>query len=230
MCQTALDPVPAYSAKRSVTQLLTTHSRPEVDLFNLGETCRFCDVAGRETLICESEHATAFPSLGALLEGWVLIAPREHVIALSELDGDGWRDVALLADRVNMAIQAAYGPTVMFEHGAAGIHRTAGCGVDHAHLHIVPWTGNLREQIATTPDLPSFIWQRAGRRPGAREGKDYIWLHDHTGTWVTYDSELPSQVVRQAISNARAMTWWDWKHDLRMDISDATRNRLSLFT
>lgn len=201
-----------------------------MDLATADGYCRFCEVTARETVITESEHATAFPSLGALVEGWVLVSPRDHVVALSELTDDRWHDTSNLAEDLNRRVRAVYGPTVMFEHGAAGTNRTAGCGVDHAHLHIVPWNGNLREEVAAVSTLPSFSWRPAAKRPQSRPGEDYIWLADRTGMWIAHAAEVPSQVVRQAVANALNLTWWDWKQDLCTGRADATHRRLSALT
>jgi ATP adenylyltransferase len=207
--------------------MLNTYDRADLDLSTTDRGCRFCEVAHRERLVRSSEHSAVFPSLGAFIEGWLLVAPREHVVASSELPDDHWHDLDAQVRTANEAVRAEYGPTVFFEHGAAGTNRTAGCGVDHAHLHIVPWVGNLREQIAAVPGFGRFAWHPAGHRPISRTGEDYIWISDETGAWITYASELPSQVVRQAMSHALGLAWWDWKVDHRTDTAAATLDRLS---
>lgn len=208
-------------------QMLTTDTSAELIELTSGDECRFCRVADREAIVQASETATAFPSLGALIEGWMLVAPRRHVVSTADLADAEWRDLAKLADAISIAMRAAYGPVVMFEHGASGSNRTAGCGVDHAHLHVVPWSGNLREQIAAVHSLPDFEWQPAGKRPTGVTNSDYIWISDDTGTWVTHSQVLPSQVVRQAISASLGLGWWDWKSDLRIQTAESTRRQLT---
>lgn len=188
--------------------------------------CRICDAPERERLVGQSRRSVAFPSLGAFVEGWVLVAPRSHVVALSELARDEWQDLSEMLETCNRQIKAAYGPTVLFEHGAAGTSRTAGCGVDHAHMHIVPWNGDLREEIARVPDLGEFTWRNAEGQPRGDGGMDYIWLCDASGTWITYAPELPSQVIRRAIARELGLSWWDWKSDLRRETAEATADRL----
>lgn len=202
--------------------MLTTYERADLEVLTTVGSCRFCDVAQREQLIRSSEHTSVFPSLGAFVDGWVLVVPREHVVATSELRDAQWRDLAEQLDVANSAVRDRFGSTVFFEHGAAGVNRTAGCGVDHAHLHVVPWVGNLRDQIAAVPGLEGFVWHRAGDRPQSRDTEDYIWISDATGAWITYATELPSQVVRQAMSRALGLEWWDWKSDYRLDRAAAT--------
>jgi ATP adenylyltransferase len=206
--------------------MLTTIDHADMYLQSAGQGCRFCEIAQNERLVVESEHTTAFPSLGAFIEGWVLVAPRAHVVALSQLSGERWRDLDSVVDECVERIAGTYGPVVLFEHGAASAKRTAGCGVDHAHVHVVPWNGNLRNEIAAVPDLQHFTWHRAERRPAAAPGLDYIWLSDHTGTWITYAAELPSQVVRRAMSVALGLGWWEWKADLCVEAASATIERL----
>lgn len=188
--------------------------------------CRFCSAVSREEVLLSSERTNAFASVGAYIEGWTLVVPRTHVFALADLDTDEWRDFAALTGKVRARIEAVYGSTVMFEHGAAGSARTAGCGVDHAHLHILPWATDLRSEIARTPDLPGFEWDQAGTRPRGKSGQDYIWLSDSSGSWITHAPELPSQVVRRALANALAIDEWDWKADHRLAVLAATNSKL----
>src|SRR3954463_3923790 len=89
--------------------------------------------------LLETDNFAVIPSLGALIEGWVLLVPKLHCVSLGALP-DTLRDEADSLERVmRMTLRAQYHhPIVSFEHGpSASLHGT-GCGVDHAHLHLVP--------------------------------------------------------------------------------------------
>ena len=61
----------------------------EVDI--LKEVCRFCDILsgnlkGKEDHpIWENEGYFSLASIGALVEGWILIVPKKHVISMKEV-------------------------------------------------------------------------------------------------------------------------------------------------
>ena len=40
-------------------------------------------------------------------------------------------------------------PVTMFEHGASHTGSIMGCGVDHAHVHLVPLDFNLAEEAVS---------------------------------------------------------------------------------
>jgi diadenosine tetraphosphate (Ap4A) HIT family hydrolase len=168
------------------------------------------------------------PSFGALLEGWLLVVSSRHVTSLAELQVDEWDAFIALRDQAATLVGAEYGSWIMFEHGAAGSLRQAGCGVDHAHSHIVPLDIDLRTSIRYVRDMVGdFNWSRSESQPQLIPGHDYIWLHDRTGQWISSRPAIPGQVVRRAIAARLGVEVWDWKADLRLDLALATTNRLT---
>ena len=78
----------------------------------------------------------ALSSVGAINEGWVLIIPDEHCASSKK-----YFSVSSYLDfvkTVKIGVQEEYGECVVFEHGPKSAGSLTGCGVDHAHLHIVP--------------------------------------------------------------------------------------------
>ncbi len=191
------------------------------------QECRFCELPRREEILLESEWAYSFPSLGALIEGWMLVSPRSHVFSLSELDGTEWDAFRELAMNTRLRVEKLYGTCVTFEHGAAGSGRGAGCGVNHAHLHVVPMDVDLRAVIAESSDkVGTYDWNVSDCRPAGLADMDYIHLSDRTGSWITYAHALPSQVVRRALARLLQQDLWDWKSALREDLALKTVTQL----
>src|SRR6185503_1320171 len=77
-----------------------------------------------------------------------------------------------------------YGAVGAFEHGPSAASRTVGCGVDHAHLHLVPLQFDLA--AAVSPFLPNGgIWKSAGLEACQNaydRGDDYLYLEQPIGT------------------------------------------------
>jgi hypothetical protein len=101
-------------------------------------------------------------------------------------------------------LQRVYGPVAAFEHGPAGEQRTVGCGVDHAHLHLVPVDFDL--SVAVAPYLPpcTMAWSEASLtdcRTAVQEGDDYLYLEQPIG-WarIVRHRNLGSQLFRRAIA------------------------------
>src|SRR5947207_13804669 len=78
----------------------------------------------------------ALPTIGQLFEGSYLVIPTRHVEKYTEMSRPQRQKAqAFLAD-VERRLQR-YGPTIAYEHGASSVNGT-GCGVYHAHVHVVP--------------------------------------------------------------------------------------------
>lgn len=90
----------------------------------------------------ENDEFIALPSIGAFIEGWSLIVPKSHVVSMKE----HYRSEVLksFTSEVCRRVESSYGDTIIFEHGAHSEGSLTGCGVDHAHLHVVPHSTSLR--------------------------------------------------------------------------------------
>jgi ATP adenylyltransferase len=177
-------------------------------------TCRFCDELPEEQTVLDDPAAFAVASIGGFVDGWLLVSPRRHVLALSELTTTEWSEYDRTLTSARELVEATYGTSVLFEHGSSGLGRTAGCGVDHAHMHIVALDLDLRSAVAAIRDaVGQYDWITSTDRPKGMPGHDYIYLKDHTGAWISHARHLPSQVVRRAIASTLGVVDWDWKQN-----------------
>ncbi|WP_136055938.1 hypothetical protein [Microbacterium sp. K24] len=188
--------------------------------------CRYCQLDKFETTIVESKAGFAVPSFGALVEGWSIVFPRQHVLALADLRTDDWLAFDLLLASVRARVESRYGRAVLFEHGSAGTGRPAACGVDHAHMHVVPVRMSLRTAITDQLASPEAPWSPVNDRVEPIAEMDYIYVEDESGRWVIHDRWLPSQVARKAIASHLGLTIWDWKESGNEEIVEATRRAL----
>jgi diadenosine tetraphosphate (Ap4A) HIT family hydrolase len=190
--------------------------------------CRFCELRDREPALIDYPGGVVVPSLGALVEGWLLVVPPQHVCALAELSESQWYAFQRVLDQATEAVERHYGPAVRFEHGSAGSGRAAGCGVDHAHMHVVPAAIDLRAAVSKIAgSLGEFVWKPAQSRPDSDGVTDYIWISDATGNWISHQCQIPSQVIRRAIANELGESTWDWKKDHRVHLVQRTRRTLA---
>jgi len=192
-----------------------------------GATCRFCSLQQFEELIGRTSSTVTVPSVGAFIEGWSLVLPTTHVTSLAQLGRGSANDFEAALIDSQALVQHHYGQTVMFEHGSESAARSAGCGVDHAHAHIVPGHFNLRVAIHDWGGLRGELSWTASPRPYVvHGGSDYLWVSDHTGGWLARHPHLPSQVVRQALGKVLDEVVWDWKAEPRVTIVERTRGVL----
>ena len=152
----------------------------------------------------ESANFVALASLGAMVEGWMLIVPRDHFLSMGALPIELANEVMEFRARVENHSARKYGTLRAFEHGPSRAKRQVGCGVDHAHLHLVPIDFDLIS--AAQPYLPSGLeWSNADLgacRAAHEHERDYLYIEQPLGEGrIAVHDELGSQIFRKAIAD-----------------------------
>jgi len=87
--------------------------------------------------LMELQDCVVTPTLGSIVPNWLLVIPREHKVNFAD-----WRlqyshepldIISELLDHVRVPAHRA----IWFEHGPDHVGSVIGCGVDHAHLHVL---------------------------------------------------------------------------------------------
>jgi ATP adenylyltransferase len=178
--------------------------------------------------VFESQNFVALPSLGSLVEGWLLLVPKTHFISLGALPEALVTEMDDMKAKVTAHVRNEYGEICVFEHGPAFASRKVGCTVDHAHLHIVPLAFNLAE--ATQPFMPhDSEWSKASWsecRVAHRAGKDYLYFEQQLGHGnISTHTDFGSQVFRKAIaSKIGRPDEFNWREHPELDTVARTIN------
>ena len=167
--------------------------------------------------ILRTERFVAMPSAGSLVAGWTLVVPRRSMLNLSQTTAEERQELDAIAnsiaDRLGKVGQEVY----FFEHGSCAIGSLTGCGVDQAHLHIVPLSFDLIS--AATARTDGGIAWRAAREtapPFAAlpvEG-EYValWSRSDSRTMVGAVTEPVSQWIRRVIADELGIgTEWNYR-------------------
>jgi histidine triad (HIT) family protein len=122
--------------------------------------CIFCKILARElpaTIVDEDERTIAFMDINPATRGHALVATRNHVRDLLEIDGDDLAATLLTAQRLARRMTERL--------GADGVNLLNNCGaaswqmVFHFHLHVIPRYENdpLRLPWKPAPGDPGEI-------------------------------------------------------------------------
>ncbi len=154
--------------------------------------------------VFESANFIVLPSLGSLVEGWLLLVPKQHYISMGALPASLVTEMEEMKAKVSAHVRQEYGETCVFEHGPASASRKVGCSVDHAHLHIVPLTFDIGR--AAVPFMPKDAeWVKASWvqcQEAHQAGQDYLYFEQPLGCGnISTHSEFGSQVFRRAIAS-----------------------------
>jgi diadenosine tetraphosphate (Ap4A) HIT family hydrolase len=206
--------------------------------------CTFCaelkTLSGRapwNEFLIETENFAVVPSLGALVEGWLLIVSKNHYISMGALPPRLRGEVDELERRVSSLLESQYEkPVSVFEHGPSAPKHGTGCGVDHAHLHLLPLDCDLLS--LAEPFIPkSTEWKNSGweeRSDAYRVGLDYLYLKtDERDGLLAVSEDFGSQVFRKAISSYLGVPEeYSWREHPRISTVSRTievlRNSLGL--
>ncbi len=155
--------------------------------------------------LMETENFVVLPSLGALVEGWLLILPKVHQLSMGALASQLRAEADDLENSARSLLKARYGTgTIAFEHGPSAVKHGTGCGVDHAHLHVLPLNCDLIKYVQ--PFVPrDLVWEQAGwdgRSDAYSHGLDYLYLRQEGQSGLLAVSEdFGSQVFRKAVAS-----------------------------
>lgn len=179
-------------------------------------------------ILLESDNFIVIPSLGSLVEGWLLIIPKVFQINFSQLDSSELQEVTALIKRLEAEILPSFGINyVLFEHGPTSFLSKTGCGVDYAHLHFVPCEFDLIKGVDNFLNL-QYDWQKLKDITEVSHFKDsnldYLLLKDQNGDfYITFQNDIQSQTFRKVIANyLNIPEKFDWNMDFNKENIDST--------
>jgi ATP adenylyltransferase len=163
----------------------------------------------------ESDNFEVVPSLGSLVEGWMLLIPKEHRLCLGAIPHSQVDEYVNLKSKVAEDIKAKYGMVCAFEHGPGRANHQVGCGVDHAHLHLLPISFDLVKSAEKF--LPAGVdWQNATHESchsAWEQDLDYLYVEQPLGAGrIAIHPEFGSQIFRKAIAaQLGVLTQFNWR-------------------
>ena len=130
-----------------------------------------------DEVLFDSMSYVVTPSLGSFIEGWTLIISKRHVTSMSQLLLSEIRELNSLIPEIRKRVEQVYGPTVVFEHGPLTAGTEFGCGIDHAHFHVVPFNSHIIPLIER--ELTCIEWRQLGQFEDIlQETKSYLFVVD----------------------------------------------------
>jgi len=188
--------------------------------------CDFCDEFTGGTLnafsilygdsiasrvILSSDNFNVIPTIGQIVEGYVLIVPKLHVRSFADLPAGLRPELNYVLEVIRSASRVGYGTCVKFEHGAR-TDSSGGCGVSHAHLHLVPVASSNDPIDAIKRNNDFEIIETFDQVFEASSGFPYLYYEDtHSKKYLFKTEHIPSQYVRQLLARKLGCKSWDWR-------------------
>jgi ATP adenylyltransferase len=186
-------------------------------------------------IVFESDNFIVIPSLGSLVKGWLLIVPKQYVLSIGYLDENLQNELDELSNNVTKILEKEFGKVTMFEHGAYMPNNLVGCGVDYAHLHLVPVDIDLIAELEKILKI-NYDWHKISGLDFAsiytKQNLPYLYVKDNKNQhFITSNESFPSQLFRKVIANYLGKSdEFDWKTFHHMENIEATIRILSKYS
>jgi hypothetical protein len=155
--------------------------------------------------------------------------PKTHFICSGALDSDLALELSAFKREIWKRLEAVYGKVAAFEHGPCAPGRQAGCGVDHAHIHLLPLSLNLSEAVLDVQWTRGSWLDCTGAY--ARD-LDYLFIEQPFGVGhIAMSAQFGGQILRKAIATRLGKpNEFDWREFPQVQIIENTIATLALST
>lgn len=161
--------------------------------------------------ILEQDDFRVLPSLGQIVPGYLLLVPNQHHRAFADMRLAELKAAEGLKTGLAEEMRSVYGNLLFFEHGVR-TSDSGGCGISHAHLHLVPFASDedlVGELTRTFPyeEVSSLLDLKR-----VQPGRSYLYYESVAGSkYVFYPPFIPSQHIRRLLAEALSVQEWDWR-------------------
>lgn len=187
------------------------------------DDCPFCGVddpkfrAKQEnTVFLETENFVVTPTRGSFVEGYLLIVTKEHFLSFGRLPDHLFAEFRQIHRTVTERLRPVYGPIITFEHGGnGGFADRGGSCIEHAHMHIVPYSDNPWQLVES-----DYLWTSVRPQTWPQdlgENAGYIYLESNHGSTRLYYArpDFPRQYLRRRLCLHIGDEFRDkWHYDL----------------
>ncbi|BAH06987.1 HIT family protein [Clostridium kluyveri] len=185
------------------------------DYNNLIDKITYPAIGLNDRIVYETKNWVVMPTLGGFIKGYLLIVTKQHFISISTCPEELFSELEYLVKAVKRVFINVYNsPAIMFEHGAISQFKRGGCCVDHVHLHILPYNGDIIGEIIkddTKHELVKSFYDV--KNVVIKHNNPYIFYEDNFGRrYVLFNKYFPSQYIRKIVCNKLGISeHWDWR-------------------
>lgn len=118
--------------------------------------------AAYDHLLLQTHECVVGPTLGSIVPNWLLVVPRRPAVNFREWHTSSCIDPVRLIGEVLDELGTSRQRAIWFEHGPCAEGSIVGCGVDHAHIHIlIDAPFSFDELAAAATESARLAWRRS---------------------------------------------------------------------
>lgn len=161
-------------------------------------------------IVFENQNFVVLPTIGQIVEGYLLILPKKHYRRISELPNQMIRSLSDAIDNTARLLNDVYGLPIFFEHGPSSSSNA--CGTTHAHIHAVPFKNSDYLLMCLKKKYSGFMINNlSDLREQTNADNDYLLYVDGKRKYVFVSKVMQSQYMRKLIAQAVGKKLWNWK-------------------
>lgn len=171
-------------------------------------------------IVFETEYWYIVPTIGGFIPGYYLIVSKEHQMSVGWCSEKYYFELEALVKSIDIYIKRKYKlSTVMFEHGLCSPVNRGGCCVEHAHIHVVPYEGDLINSVNKGMFEIKAINEFVELKRQVEEGNAYLFYQNNSAErYIIQGEYIPSQYFRQIIAQKLNLSHkWDWRINHELD-------------
>lgn len=158
-----------------------------------------------DEVLLSTTNFVVVPTVGALVEGWLMIVTKQSYLSMGAIPPSLRGEFSDLKQFVAESVDELYGSVALFEHGPSARSQRVGCGVDHAHLHVLPAPLPLVADCKGVSNI-DFEWRSVDEENAPHTFCDsetpYLYVEQPLGRAFITDATLaPSQLFRRVVAH-----------------------------
>lgn len=173
----------------------------------------------------QTENFIVLPSLGSIVPGWLLVVPKKPVTRFADLPISVSAELHTLLLFLKSQIEEVFGNSYLFEHGGYE-GSLISCGVDQAHMHLVPLNFDL---LQTSTSQKGLSWTKIelNQLPDSlNTKKEYLFVSSFSESYMCELNNPESQWFRKLIAEKNdCPEKWDYReHAFPENIKKTIKN------
>ena len=177
--------------------------------------CTFCNIditKIENTIIEETKYFYVTPSIGSIVNGYLLIISKRHINSMSELNKEELQEYEQLIEKYRRLFKSIYQKyPIIFEHGTPNLEdNIKASSVTHAHTHIVNHNYKNEDLV-----LNKLNFKKIKSLGELNSDKNYIfYINQSNDIYVTNNFKPISQMMRIIIADDLDIrNKYDWRQN-----------------
>ncbi|AJQ29131.1 HIT family protein [Pelosinus fermentans] len=186
----------------------------------------------QERVLFSTKYWVVVPSVGSFVPGYLLIITKKHYFSVLDCPEDYFEELEKIISFLGSLIEKVYNKkTILFEHGAVNDRLKGGCCVDHTHIHVVPFDGELLNNDYIKVLSRKKFERFTTLQDEYQNKKDYLFYQNNFGERFIFENDvIVSQFFRQILCQELGiMNKWDWRKNYGVDIIINTINSITSY-